>query len=75
MILLKIVPLFSPLRIFLPVSAFSFLTGALYGFWNIATTGKIPNGSVVLVLFAVIVFLIALVSEQITALRFEGPKK
>jgi glycosyltransferase involved in cell wall biosynthesis len=75
LILLKIVTLFSPLRIFLPVSAFSFLAGAIYGFWNIATTGKIPNGSVVLILFAVIVFLVGLVSEQITSLRFEGPKK
>jgi hypothetical protein len=75
LILLKIVTLFSPLRIFLPVSACSFLAGAIYGFWNIATTGKIPNGSVVLILFAVIVFLVGLVSEQITALRFEGPKK
>ncbi len=75
LILLKIVTLFSPLRIFLPVSAFSFLAGAIYGLWNIATTGKIPNGSVVLILFAVIVFLVGLVSEQITSLRFEGPKK
>jgi len=30
---------------------------------------------VVLILFAVIVFLVGLVSEQITSLRFEGPKK
>jgi len=75
LILLKIVTLFSPLRIFLPVSAFSFFAGAIYGLWNIATTGKIPNGSVVLILFAVIVFLVGLVSEQITSLRFEGPKK
>jgi glycosyltransferase involved in cell wall biosynthesis len=75
LILLKIVTLFSPLRIFLPVSAISFLTGAIYGFWNMLTNGKIPNGSVVLTLFAVIVFLVGLVSEQITSLRFEGPKK
>ncbi len=75
LILLKIVTLFSPLRIFLPVSAFSFCAGAIYGFWNIAMTGKIPNGSVVLILFAVIVFLVGLVSEQITSLRFEGPQK
>jgi hypothetical protein len=68
------VTLFSPLRIFLPVSAFSFFAGAIYGFWNSATTGKIPNGSVVLILFAVIVFLVGLVSEQITSLRFEGPE-
>ena len=33
---------------------------------------KIPNGAVLLIMFAVIVFLVGLVSEQIAALRFEG---
>jgi hypothetical protein len=33
---------------------------------------RIPNGSVLLILFAVVVFLVGLVSEQISALRFEG---
>ena len=71
LILLKIVTLFSPLRIFLPVSAFSFSAGAIYGFWNIATTGKIPNGAVVLILFAVIVFLVGLRlrTDHVAAIR------
>jgi glycosyltransferase involved in cell wall biosynthesis len=75
LILLKIVTLFSPLRIFLPVSALSFAVGSLYGLANLAATGKIPNGAVILILFAVIVFLVGLVSEQVASLRFEGPKK
>ena len=75
LILLKVVTLFSPLRIFLPVSALSFAVGAAYGLWTIAVNGKIPNGAVIVILFAVIVFLVGLVSEQISSLRFEGPKK
>ena len=67
--------LFSPLRIFLPVSALSFVAGSIYGIWNMMTNGKIPNGAVILILFAVIVFLVGLVSEQIASLRFEGPRK
>jgi glycosyltransferase involved in cell wall biosynthesis len=74
LILLKIVTLFSPLRIFLPISLVSFATGSLYGIWNMITTGKIPNGAVILILFAVIVFLVGLISEQIASLRFEGPR-
>jgi glycosyltransferase involved in cell wall biosynthesis len=74
LILLKIVTLFSPLRIFVPLSAFSFVAGSLYGVWNMATNGKIPNGAVILILFAVIVFLVGLVSEQVASLRFEGPR-
>jgi glycosyltransferase involved in cell wall biosynthesis len=75
LILLKIVTLFSPFRIFLPLSALSFATGAVYGIWNMMTSGKIPNGAVILILFAVSVFLVGLVSEQIASLRFEGPRK
>jgi glycosyltransferase involved in cell wall biosynthesis len=74
LILLKIVTLFSPLRIFLPISIVSFATGSIYGIVNMIVTGKIPNGSVILILFAVIVFLVGLISEQIASLRFEGPR-
>jgi len=72
LILLKIVTLFSPLRIFLPISLVSFATGSIYGIVNMIATGKIPNGAVILILFAVIVFLVGLISEQIASLRFEG---
>jgi glycosyltransferase involved in cell wall biosynthesis len=74
LILLKIVTLFSPLRIFLPISIVSFATGSIYGIANMIATGKIPNGAVILILFAVIVFLVGLISEQIASLRFEGPR-
>lgn len=71
LIVLKIVTLFSPLRIFLPVSALSLLVGMLYGVWNAVAYGRIPNGAVVLILFAALVFLVGLVSEQVASLRFE----
>jgi glycosyltransferase involved in cell wall biosynthesis len=72
MIILKIVTLFSPLRIFLPLSLASFTLGAAYALWTIATQSHITNSSVLLIMLAVIVFLVGLVSEQISALRFEG---
>lgn len=72
MIIFKIVTLFSPMRIFAPLSAASLLLGVAYGVWNVVVRARIPNGSVLLILFAVVVFLVGLVSEQISALRFEG---
>jgi glycosyltransferase involved in cell wall biosynthesis len=72
MIILKIVTIFSPLRVFVPLSAATFLLGVVYGVWNVIVHARIPNGSVLLILFAVVVFLVGLVSEQISALRFEG---
>jgi glycosyltransferase involved in cell wall biosynthesis len=72
MIIFKIVTLFSPLRIFLPISIASFVLGAGYALWTIATQQHVTNSSVLLIMLAVIVFLVGLVSEQISALRFEG---
>lgn len=72
MIILRIVTIFSPLRIFLPISLTSFALGAAYGVWTIATQHHVTNSSVLLIIFAVIVFLVGLISEQISALRFEG---
>lgn len=72
MIILRIVTIYSPLRVFLPVSIASFAVGAAYAVWTIATQRHVTNSSVLLIIFAVIVFLVGLVSEQISALRFEG---
>ena len=57
----------------MPVSLLSFVAGAVYGLWTVAVDGRIPNGAVLLILFAVIVFLVGLVSEQVSALRAQGP--
>ena len=72
MIILKIVTLFSPLRVFLPVAIVSFILGLGYAVWTIATQSHVTNSSVLLIVLAVMVLLIGLVSEQISALRFEG---
>ena len=71
-ILVKIVTIFSPMRIFAPLGAVAFAGGAVYGLVNFAIAGRIPNGAVVLLLFAVIVLLVGLVSEQIAALWLQG---
>jgi glycosyltransferase involved in cell wall biosynthesis len=72
LILLKVITIFSPLRIFLPLSAVSFLVGAAYAVWTIVTQSHVTNSSVLLILLSVIIFLVGLISEQISSLRFEG---
>ena len=71
LILLKMITIFSPLRVFVPASLASFALGSLYGVWTVWQRGPIPNGAVVLILFGALVFLVGLVSEQIASLRFE----
>ena len=72
LILLKVITIFSPLRIFAPVSAALFLLGAGYGVWTIVTQSHVTNSSVLLILVSVVILLVGLVSEQISSLRIEG---
>lgn len=72
LILLKVITIFSPLRIFLPISAAMFALGAGYGVWTIATQSHVTNSSVLLILLSVVIFLVGLISEQVSSLRFEG---
>lgn len=72
LILLKVITIFSPLRIFLPISVTAFLVGAAYAAWTIATQSHVTNSSVLLILLSVVIFLVGLISEQISSLRFEG---
>lgn len=72
LILLKVITIFSPLRVFVPISLTSLALGLVYGVWIVIEDSRIPNGAVLLIMFAVIVFLVGLVSEQIATLRAEG---
>ena len=72
LIILRIVTLFSPLRVFVPISLAAFVLGGAYAAWTIATQSHVTNSSVLLIMLAVIVFLVGLVSEQISAMRFES---
>ena len=72
LILLKVITIFSPLRLFAPVSAAFFAIGAGYGLWTIATQSHVTNSSVLLIVLSVVLLLVGLVSEQIASLRFEG---
>jgi glycosyltransferase involved in cell wall biosynthesis len=72
LIVFRIITIFSPLRVFVPIAGLSMLTGVAYAAVSIVIASKIPNGAVLLIMFSVVVFLVGLVSEQISALRFDG---
>jgi len=73
-IMMRVMTIFSPLRVFIPIAAASFAVGALYAVWTVWTQQHVTNSSVLLIMLSVIIFLIGLVSEQISALRFDGRK-
>jgi glycosyltransferase involved in cell wall biosynthesis len=74
MILLKVITVFSPLRIFLPIAGTFFMLGAGYAIWTTIHRHDITDSSVLLLVLAVVIFLVGLVSEQISTMRSEGPR-
>lgn len=75
LIIFRVGTLYSPLKIFAPVSAFLFATGAAYYAYTYLTEGRFTNFGSLLFLSSVMVFMIGLVSEQITALVFLNRKR
>ncbi len=71
-IILKIGALFSPMRFFLPLSLVVFMTGVLYYGYTFVTMGRFTNMSAVMFIYALLIFLIGIVSEQISALHYKG---
>jgi len=71
MIILRICTLYSPLRVFLPVSCLMFGLGLFRYVYSYVTQGRFTNMSALLFISSVIIFMIGLVSEQICQMRFE----
>ncbi len=71
LIIFKIGTLYSPLKLFIPISAAFFLAGLGYYLYTFITFHRFTNMSVTLVITAIQVFLMGLVSEQISALNYK----
>ncbi len=71
LIIFKIGTLYSPLKLFLPISLSFFATGLGYYLYTFFVMHRFTNMSALLFVTSVLVFLIGLVSEQITALNFK----
>ena len=71
LVITKICMLFSPFKIFLPVSMYLSLMGMGYYIYTFVTAHRFTNMSMLLFTTAVIVFMMGLVAEQIAQMRFE----
>jgi glycosyltransferase involved in cell wall biosynthesis len=71
MIIIRICTLYSPMRVFLPVSFAMFLLGAVNYIYTYVTRSRFTNMSVFLFVASIIIFMMSLISEQICQMRFE----
>lgn len=70
LIIFRVGTLYSPLKLFLPVSGAFFLLGIVYYGFTFVSAGRFTNMGALLFISSVLVFLIGLVSEQITHLLY-----
>ena len=71
LIITKICALYSPLRIFLPISFMMFCLGLGYYLYTYFTSGHFTNMSALLFTTSILIFMMGLISEQICQMRFE----
>jgi glycosyltransferase involved in cell wall biosynthesis len=71
MIITRICTLYSPMRVFLPVSCMMFLLGVANYLYTYIVRSRFTNMSVFLFVAAIIIFMMSLISEQICQMRFE----
>jgi glycosyltransferase involved in cell wall biosynthesis len=70
LIIFRVGTLYSPLKLFIPISALFFITGTGYYLYTYISDGRFTNMSALLLITSVLIFLIGLVSEQITNLLY-----
>ncbi|MEX2524959.1 MAG: glycosyltransferase family 2 protein [Gammaproteobacteria bacterium] len=75
LIIFKIGTLYSPLKIFVPVSFLFFVTGLSYYAYTYITMSRFTNMSALLFISSILVFMIGLVSEQVTTLMYSNIDK
>ncbi len=71
LIIFKVGTLYSPLKLFLPIAASVFLTGLSYYGFTYFTAGRFTNMSALMFTTSLIIFMVGLVSEQITSLMYQ----
>ena len=71
LIITKIATLFSPFRVFLPVSLIFFITGLSYYLFTYITQHRFTNMSMLLLSSSVIIFMMGLISEQLSQMRYD----
>lgn len=74
-IILKVGALFSPMRLFLPVSLGLFLAGGCYYAYTFLASHRFTNMSALLFTSSLITFLIGVVSEQVSSLHYRGTEE
>jgi hypothetical protein len=68
MLILRIIMLFNPLKIFLPASVLIFFAGLIFGVIGYIIAGRFPNSALIITILAFFLFFIGLIADQVSIL-------
>lgn len=71
LLIVRVIVLFNPLKVFMPVSLALFALGTIFTIYGIAAFGRAPNIGVLTILSSIILFFMGVLADQISALRRE----
>lgn len=74
-IILKIGALFSPMRLFLPISLALFYIASVYYIYTYSSSGRFTNMGMLMYMSSLLTFLIGIVSEQVSALHYKDTNR
>jgi glycosyltransferase involved in cell wall biosynthesis len=69
LLLLRIIMLFNPLKIFFPVSIFVASFGFMWGLYGFVTFGRFANTAVLIVIMGMLLFFFGLIADQLAILN------
>lgn len=71
LLIIRVIVLFNPLKVFIPVAMFLFAIGFVFTVYGIISFGRAPNTGILIILSSIILFFMGVLADQISALRRE----
>jgi glycosyltransferase involved in cell wall biosynthesis len=71
LLIIRVIVLFNPLKVFMPVSLVLFTAGTVFSIYGIIAFGRMPNSGVLTILSSIILFFMGILADQISAIRRE----
>lgn len=69
LIIIRMIVLFEPMKVFLPISVIAFLMGFGYLIYELVLHLNVPDASVLLIVASILIFFFGILADQISAIR------
>jgi len=68
LLIIRVITLFNPLKVFAPVSLVLLLAGIIYGLWGIGVNRHIPSGALLSILVGLVILCFGILSDQVAVI-------